>query len=255
MIELSNVSMKRDGREILNIEHLSIESDKFTVILGHNGSGKSTLLNLLARQVDPDKGSISYNGQAIKKLSQKKLAQEVAFLPQQQPQVAGMNVRELVRLGRFPWRGTFGRWQQKDAQIIQAAMEQTDVDQYADHMTDNLSGGEQQRAWIAMLLAQQSPILMLDEPTSALDLSHQYELMNLLRQLNQQSGRGIIAILHDINLAARYADRVIALKQGKLCFDGSPSTLLNHSTLTELYGIRIQLIDHPTLDQPVAVVA
>lgn len=255
MLELDNIRVHRDGRDILKIERLAISIHQLTVILGHNGSGKSTLMNLLARQMRPDGGDIRLNGQLINGFSQKRLAQEIAFLPQRLPEVAGLNVRELVRLGRFPWRGTLGRWQAEDTAIIQAAMEQTDVLDYADQLTDQLSGGERQRAWVAMLLAQQSPLLLLDEPTSALDLSHQYELMALLRTLNQQTHRGVVVILHDVNLAARFSDRVIALKQGRLVFDGDPVSLLSAPLLTELYGINIQLIKHPTLATKVAVVA
>ncbi len=239
----------------MNVNDLSIAPDKFTVILGHNGSGKSTLLNLIARQTKPDHGNITYNNRSIRQFSQRKLAQEIAFLPQQLPPVAGLSVRELVRLGRYPWRGTLGRWTSSDAQIIQEAMIQTDIANYAEHMTDQLSGGERQRAWVAMLLAQQAPVLMLDEPTSALDLPHQYELMTLLRQLNRESGKGIIVILHDVNLAARYADRIVALKQGKVWLEGKPDELLTSPALSDLYGINIQLIDHPTLNHSIAVVA
>lgn len=255
MLELSDIRVHRDGRDILRTDRLSLGEHQFTVILGHNGSGKSTLMNLLARQAQPDSGAIRVRGQAINSLSQKKLAQQIAFLPQRLPEVAGLNVRELVRLGRFPWRGTFGRWQAADNAIIEWAMAQTDVARYADHMTDLLSGGERQRAWVAMLLAQESPLLLLDEPTAALDLSHQYELMSLLRSLNEEAGRGIVVILHDINLAARFADRIVALKQGRVVFDGSPEALLSSPLLTDLYGIDIHLLEQPGLDRKVAVVA
>ena len=164
-------------------------------------------------------------------------------------------MRELVRLGRFPWRGLLGRWRAEDHAAIDQALAQTDVAHYADHLADRLSGGERQRAWIAMLLAQQSPLLLLDEPTSALDLAHQYELMGLLRQLNRDSGRGIVAILHDINLTARHADRVIALKQGRIFFDGSPDELLSGPLLSQLYDIDIELIEQPGSARKIAVVA
>lgn len=255
MLELNDISVCRDGREILSIENLSIQPDQFTVILGHNGSGKSTLMNLLARQIEPDSGVIQLNGQPIDNYSQRQLAQQIAFLPQRLPEVAGLSVRELVRLGRFPWRGAFGSWQAEDAEIITAAIKDTDMVHYTKHLTDQLSGGERQRAWVAMLLAQQSPLLLLDEPTSALDLSHQYELMTLLRRLNQQAQRGVTVILHDVNLAARYADRIIALKKGQLIFDGGPNELLSTSVLSELYGIHIHIIEHPVLASKVAVIA
>lgn len=255
MLELNGIRVHRDGRDILALPELSISGHEFTVILGHNGSGKSTLMNLLARQMAPDAGEIRLNRRPMDDYSQRSLAREIAYLPQHLPPVAGLNVRELVALGRYPWRGLFGRWRATDARAIDEAMAQTGVLEYADHLTDQLSGGERQRAWIAMLLAQQSPLLLLDEPTSALDLSHQYESMGLLRQLNQDTGRGVVAILHDVNLAARYADRILALKGGELVFDGTPDEMLTRDRLSQLYGIDIQLIPQPGKSRPVAVVA
>lgn len=254
MLELNQIVVRRDGREILNIEALNIAPHQFTVVLGHNGSGKSTLMKLLARQLKPDTGTLLLNGKHIHLYRQRALAQQIAYLPQRLPQVAGLNVKELVRLGRFAWRGTFGRWQAEDERLIDAAMHDTDMAHYADHITDTLSGGERQRAWVAMLLAQQSPLLLLDEPTSALDPAHQYEVMALLRRLNRDQQRGVMTILHDVNLATRYADRIIALKQGRLIFDGTPQQLLSPMVLNELYGIDTHIIPHPTQNTPLAVI-
>ncbi|MBB1486199.1 ABC transporter ATP-binding protein [Oceanospirillum sediminis] len=268
MFELHNIRIERNQRVILKLDQLSIDDKAFTVILGHNGSGKSTLMNLLARQLTPDQGEIAFQGQLLASLSQKMLARQIAFLPQRLPEVAGLTVRELVRQGRFPWRGTLGRWQKEDQQIITQAMQQTEVSAYADTLADQLSGGERQRAWIAMLLAQQSPVLLLDEPTSALDLSHQYDLMALLKQLNQETGRGVIVILHDLNLVSRFADQVIALKGGELFYQGAvhgseqqqgrtqeqDTGFLNDELLTELYQVPVRLMNHPDNLHKVAVV-
>ncbi|MGB2078203.1 MAG: ABC transporter ATP-binding protein, partial [Vibrio sp.] len=197
MYQLSDIRVNRGGRDILSIDSLSIPSDGFTVILGHNGSGKSTMVNLLCGQAKPDQGQVLLKDTNIHQLSSKELAREVAFLPQKLPDVAGLTVRELVKMGRFAWRGVFGRWQARDQSIIDAAMQKTDVAQYADSLADKLSGGERQRAWVSMLLAQESPVLILDEPTSALDVHHQYHLMDLLQNLNQETGCGVLVILHD----------------------------------------------------------
>ncbi|KIP97729.1 MULTISPECIES: ABC transporter ATP-binding protein [Pseudomonas] len=255
MLRMNDIEVRRDGRLTLALDELQLAGDQFTVILGHNGSGKSTLMNLIARQLQPDTGTLQLDGKPLASFSQREFARRVAFLPQRLPDVAGLTVRELVRLGRFPWRGLLGRWQAEDQRMIEQAMAQTDVEQYADHLADTLSGGERQRAWIAMLLAQQSPLILLDEPTSALDLAHQYELMTLLRELNLATGRGIVAILHDINLTARYADRIVALKQGRVFFDGSPEELLNNPLLSQLYDIDIELIEQPGSARKIAVVA
>lgn len=255
MFKLNNIRVIRQDRQILAIDELQIQANAVTVILGHNGSGKSTLMKLLARQITADAGIVSLNGTAIETLEQRELAKQIAFLPQQLPEVYGLSVQELVLQGRYPWRGLFTRWQEQDYRIVDDAMRQTDIARYRDQQTDLLSGGERQRAWVAMLLAQQSPLLLLDEPTSALDLCHQYELMKLLKQLNENSGKGVVVILHDLNLAARFADQIIALKQGSLAFTGSPDRLFSASRLTALYDIDIQLCPHPSLDQPIAVVA
>ncbi len=167
----------------------------------------------------------------------------------------GLNVRELCGLGRFPWQGALGRWRQEDDRIVDAALERTGLARYADHPADRLSGGERQRAWIAMLLAQEAPILMLDEPTSALDLAHQVEVLRLLRSLRETAGCGVIAILHEINLAARFADRIVALKQGRIAFSGPPQALMRPEVLSDLYGVEIQMVDHPSRATPVAIVA
>ena len=255
MFKLSQVRVNRDNRDILSIDELSIPSDGLTVVLGHNGSGKSTLVNLLSGQAEADSGQVTLNDSEINSFSQKQLAKEIAYLPQKLPDVAGLTVQELVRLGRFPWRGVFGRWQNDDEKIIIEAMKKTGVEQYADNLADKLSGGERQRAWVAMLLAQQSPVLILDEPTSALDIHHQYHLMDLLQELNKQTGCGILVILHDLNLALRYATHIVALKQGKIAFSGAKELLLDDQRLTDLYETDILLLDHPQQnDQKIAVV-
>lgn len=255
MLSLHDIQVRRDGRIILALDDLQFAGGQFTVILGHNGSGKSTLMNLIARQFTPDTGRIALDGKPLEAYRQRDFARRVAFLPQHLPEVAGLTVRELVRLGRFPWRGLLGRWQAEDSQVIERALRQTDIAHYADHLADSLSGGERQRAWIAMLLAQESPLLLLDEPTSALDLAHQYQLMALLRELNRETGRGIIAILHDVNLATRYADRIIALKGGRQFFDGTAEQLLSGDRLSALYEIDIELIDQPGQGRKIAVVS
>lgn len=254
MLSLHGIEVSRENRVILALEHLHIAADQFTVILGHNGSGKSTLLNLIARQITPDSGHIELLGKPLTGYRQREFAQRVAFLPQSLPTVAGLTVRELVRLGRFPWRGLLGRLQAEDHSIVTRALDQTDISRYADHLVDSLSGGERQRAWIAMLLAQQSPLVLLDEPTSALDLAHQYELMALLGGLKRDTHLGIVAILHDVNLTTRYADRIIALKQGRVFFDGTPAQLLSSALLSELYEIDIDLLKQPGKAHPIAVV-
>lgn len=245
MYKLSNIEMVRSGRTILAVDSLQIPTNELTIVLGHNGSGKSTLVSLLAGQQAPDSGSVELNNHQLCDYKARELAKRIAFLPQKLPTSAGLTVRELVKLGRFPWRGTLGRWNVEDKAIIDDAMLKTGVEIFADSLADQLSGGERQRAWVAMLLAQQSPILILDEPTSALDIQHQYQLMGLLAELNKKHHIGVIVILHDLNLALRYATHIVALKKGRIAFAGSAEKLLDEQQLSDLYETRIRLIDHP----------
>lgn len=254
MYQLSGVKVIRGERTILDIEALSIDPHALTVVLGHNGSGKSTLVNLLANQFAPESGQVKLDGKALSSFTPKQLAQTVAYLPQKLPEVAGLNVTELVRLGRFPWRGTLGRWRKEDSDIINDAMRETGVEQFKETLADQLSGGERQRTWVAMLLAQQADLLILDEPTSALDIQHQYQLMELLSELNKNTGKGVIVILHDLNLALRYATHTVALKSGKVAFQGKVDLLQDEQLLSDLYSTPVKLIDHPEQDHKVAVV-
>lgn len=255
MFELNDIRVVRDGRVILSVPSLTIPATELTVVLGHNGSGKSTLVDLLAGQTRPDQGEILLNNKNLTGYTKRELAQQVAFLPQKLPVSAGLTVRELVSLGRFPWRGTFGRRRPEDNIIISQAMESAGVTEFAQIPADNLSGGERQRAWVAMLLAQQSPVLILDEPTSALDIHHQYQLMRLLQDLNRTQRTGIIVILHDLNLALQYATHIIALKKGKVAFEGDAALLEDETRLSGLYETAIRLIPHPDTEQrKVAVV-
>ncbi|MDX1654346.1 MAG: ABC transporter ATP-binding protein [Candidatus Competibacteraceae bacterium] len=253
MYELTGIEVSHQGRRVLAIQRLTLAENAFTVILGHNGSGKSTLMGLLARQQSPTLGEIRLEGRPLSSYSQRKLARMIAYLPQRLPEVAGLNVRELCGLGRFPWRGALGRWRPEDHRAVDEALEQTGMSGFAEQLVDDLSGGERQRAWIAMLLAQQAPILLLDEPLSALDITHQLEVLILLRELNTTAGRGILLILHDVNLAARFASRVIALKAGRVVFDAAPERLMEPVSLREIYGVEFDLIQHPRRQIPVAV--
>ena len=249
MFDLTDIVVRRDARTILEIDQLKIPTEKMTVILGHNGSGKSTLVNILAGLLKPDQGSVKLNSENLFELSEKEWARRVAFLPQKLPSSSGLTCRELVRLGRFPWRGLFSRWNEEDEDAIKRAMHATQTEQFADSFVDALSGGERQRVWIAMLLAQSSPVMILDEPTSALDVKHQYGVLALLSQLNKKSGIGIITIIHDINLALRYATHVVALKHGKVLFQGDACLLRDENLLRSLYETPVKLLDLPESNQ------
>ncbi|MCJ8338678.1 MAG: ABC transporter ATP-binding protein [Pseudomonadales bacterium] len=254
MLQLNNVRVSRDNREILHIKQLQIDTGKFNLILGHNGSGKSTLAKLLAGQIQADSGTVLINAKASDKYKPRELAQEIGYLPQYLPQAPGLTVAELVKLGRFPWRGILGRWRDQDRSIIDTAIAQTDLGGFTDTLVDQLSGGERQRAWIAMLLAQQAKVLILDEPTAALDLAHQYQLLKLLQKLHREQGCGVIVVLHDVNLALRFASEVLALQQGRVFYQGDVEQFADPALLSKLFNVDIVLLDHPQSADKVAVV-
>lgn len=245
MYELSGIRTVRDGRTILSIDHLTIPTNEMTLILGHNGSGKSTLASVISGLVEPDAGKVMLNGKDLFVLSERDRAREVAFLPQKLPASAGLICRELVRLGRYPWRGLFGRWRDEDERAIDAALEATGTSRFAHAFADDLSGGERQRVWIGMLLAQASPVMILDEPTSALDVRHQYGVLALLEKICREEGRGVIAIIHDINLALRFATHIVAMKGGRVLFEGSADLLEDEKNLRALFEIDVKLMKHP----------
>ena len=254
MLSLSDIRVAYDGRTVLAIDRLDLRQGEFTAVLGHNGSGKSTLFRVLVRELGPDSGEVHLGDRPLAHWRQRALAQRIAHLPQRLPEVPGLTVRELCALGRYPWRGSFGRWRPEDEAAVGRALAETAMQGFADRLADELSGGERQRAWIAMLLAQEAPTLLLDEPISALDPAHQIEVLSLLARLNAGAGRDVLAILHDVNLAARFATRIIALKGGRIVFDGPPVDLMDASRLSALYGTGIELLPRPG-HLPIAVLS
>lgn len=255
MLRLSGITHAYDGRTVLEIGALEFRPGSFTAILGHNGSGKSTLMRLIAREIRPDGGTILLDGQPVARWRSRAFARRLAHLPQRLPEVPGLTVRDLVALGRYPWRGAFGRWGAADDAAVETALAETGMHSLSACFADEISGGERQRAWIAMLLAQEAPLLLLDEPIAALDPGHQVEVLRLLAQLGRERGRDVIAVLHDVNLAARFAERVIALKRGRVSFDGPPARLMDEATLSALYDTAIELVPRPGRLLPVAVPA
>lgn len=254
MLQLNNIRINRNGRDILQIDKLSIATDSFTLILGHNGSGKSTLAKLLAGQMQPDTGEVLLDQKKLSSFKPRAMAKEIGYLPQYLPQAPGLCVSELVKLGRFPWRGALGRWRSEDKDIIEQAMIQTDTQAFSSSHVDQLSGGERQRAWIAMLLAQQAKVLILDEPTAALDLAHQYQMLSLLKKLHLEQNRGVIVVLHDINLALRFAQEILALQNGTVFYQGELTQFKNDELLSKLFNLPLTLLDHPNHNDKVAVV-
>jgi iron-chelate-transporting ATPase len=249
---LNNVSFRTSDRTLLEPISLTLYRQRVCGLIGHNGSGKSTLVKLLARQQSPASGAIGFDGKPLADWGNRELARKIAYLPQQLPAADGLTVRELVALGRYPWHGALGRFTALDRDKTHQAMELTDVSHYADRAVDSLSGGERQRVWLAMLVAQDSECLLLDEPISALDIAHQLEVLALVRRLSEERGLAVIVVLHDINMAARFCDDLVALKGGRMLIHGSSAQIMRAETLGAIYDIPMGIFGHPHGGSPIA---
>jgi iron complex transport system ATP-binding protein len=226
--------------------YLTLQPGEWLSLIGANGSGKSTLLKLLSRILSPQQGAVLLNGRDIHRQPAKAIAQTLALLPQQQTIPAGLTVHQLVSLGRTPYQDWW-QWElaAEDRHWVHKALTQTQLEDFCDRPVEALSGGERQRAFLALALAQDPKILLLDEPTTYLDLCHQLELLELLKHLNQQQGLTIITVLHDINLAARYSDRLTLLKEGRLYATGTPTKVLTSQTLADVFNIDATVMQTP----------
>jgi iron complex transport system ATP-binding protein len=231
---------------IIHHLNLQIQQGEWLSLLGGNGSGKSTLLKLLMRLLTPQQGVVWLDGKAIHTLPPQVVAQQLALLPQQQTVPSGLTVQQLVSLGRTPYQ-PWWRWEltTEDRAEIERAMALTQVTNFADRSVESLSGGERQRAFLALALAQNPRVLLLDEPTTYLDLRYQLELLKLLRDLQQQQGLTIITVLHELNLAIRYSDRLALLKNGHLVAIGTPAIVMTPAVVTEVFGVAIAILDTP----------
>jgi len=254
MLCANQISIERQGNLLLDKVSCEIAPNQLVALVGHNGSGKSTLIKSLAGEMTITEGSISLDSRNIGTFGHKQLAQKMAYLPQQLPDAAGFTVRELVMLGRYPHQ----KWLQKptdfDKQKVQQALQLTQVEPFADRITATLSGGERARAWLAMCLAQDTEYLLLDEPLAALDMHYQLEIIQLIRRLVDEQGLGVVMIIHDINLAAQYADHIIALKKGQICHSGNVMTTMQPPVLSNIFNVNMKLLAHPDTGLPVAIV-
>lgn len=237
-----NIHLTIDGREILSDVTLEFPAGEVVALVGHNGSGKSSLLKILARQLTATVGTSAYADRELATYDNRSFARTIAYLPQDLSTGSDMTVRELVACGRYPWHGALGRFSAEDREKVDAAIQATGIEAYADRLVGTLSGGERQRAWIAMLVAQDASCLLLDEPTAALDIAHQLEVLSLIRQLAHDAGKSVVVVLHDINMAARFCDRIHALKSGRVVASGLPEEILAPDTLYSIYGIEMNVI-------------
>ena len=249
-LEARDLSMGYAQTTIIDDLNLIIPSGQVTAIVGPNGCGKSTLLAGLARLHKPSAGQVLLDGKVIGSLPSRDVARRLALLPQDASAPDGLTVSELIRFGRQPHQSLLRQWSEEDQAIVEAALVAADLVDLADRPLESMSGGQRQRAWIAMAIAQATPLLLLDEPTSALDLGHQIEVFELIRQL-AAAGKTVVMVVHDLSSACRYADHLIAMHQGHIVASGTPQEIVTPELVEHLYGVRCTLLRDPLSGTPV----
>ncbi|WP_136253501.1 ABC transporter ATP-binding protein [Onishia niordana] len=242
-----------DTRRVLDGVDLAVAEGKLTVLLGPNGSGKSTLLKTLARTHTPSAGRVCLDGEDIHHRNTRQVAQRLGILPQGPAAPEGLTVRQLVGMGRFPHQRLWRQDAEQDARAIREAMAYADVTDFAERSVDALSGGQRQRCWIAMVLAQETDLILLDEPTTFLDLKVQVDLLDLLSRLAHEHGRTLLLVLHDLNLAAAYADQLIMMRDGRIERSGTPAEVFTAANLKAVFDLDAHVIRDPHSGQPVCV--
>ncbi|KAF1072191.1 MAG: putative siderophore transport system ATP-binding protein YusV [Pseudomonas citronellolis] len=251
-LEARQLGMGYGSRKIIEGLDLRLPPGQVTAIVGPNGCGKSTLLAGLARLQKPSAGAVLLNGKAIGSLPSREVAQQLALLPQDASAPDGLTVAELIRFGRQPHQGLLRQWSAEDARVVAAALRAADLEDLAERPLDSMSGGQRQRAWIAMAIAQDTPLLLLDEPTSALDLGHQIEVFELIRELSA-AGKTVVMVVHDLSSACRYADHLVAMRDGRIVAEGAPAQIVTPELVQTLYGVHCTLLRDPHSGTPVIV--
>lgn len=252
-IETKNLDIAYDDTLIVRELNMQIPEGKITSIIGANGCGKSTILKAVGRILKPKKGVVHLSGQDISKLPTKEIAQNMAILPQTPTAPSGLTVGELVAYGRFPHQKGFGNLTEEDKRIVKWALTATKLSEFERREVDALSGGQRQRVWIAMALAQQTDLILLDEPTTYLDLAHQLEVLKLLYELNRNQKCTIVMVLHDLNLAARFSDYIIAIQKGAIIKHGTPEEVMTPEVLRKTFNINADVVIEPKSNRPVCI--
>ncbi|PWE52461.1 cobalamin/Fe(3+)-siderophore ABC transporter ATP-binding protein [Metarhizobium album] len=232
---------------------LAIPPRAFTALIGSNGSGKSTILRTLGGLLSPRAGRVLLDGRPLSRLTTKEIARGVGMLAQGPVAPEGLTVLDLVRQGRYPHLPLFGRASERDEEACAEALALTGMTELAGRPLDNLSGGQRQRAWIAMTLAQETPILLLDEPTTFLDLAHQIEVMELLSRLVAERGKTVVAVLHDLNQAARHADHIVLLKAGAVVAAGGPEDVVTAERIADVFSVAVRVVPDPVTATPMCI--
>jgi iron complex transport system ATP-binding protein len=244
-----------DDRVVAEGLSVEIPDGSFTVIVGPNACGKSTLLRALSRMLRPKEGTVYLDGQAISSQPSKQVARTLGLLPQSPIAPDAITVSDLVARGRYPHQGLLRQWSADDARAVAEALAATATTELADRPVDELSGGQRQRVWLAMALAQETPILLLDEPTTFLDIAHQIEVLDLCADLREERGHTMVAVLHDLNHACRYATHLIAMREGRIVAEGAPSDIVDAALVEAVFGLPCQVIEDPESGTPLVVPA
>ncbi|GAA0922254.1 ABC transporter ATP-binding protein [Nonomuraea longicatena] len=252
-LQAVDVKLGYGDRLIVDGLDLGIETGTVTTIIGPNGCGKSTLLRALGRLLKPSGGEVLLDGKRIAAIPTKEVARVLTVLPQSPTAPEGLTVADLVARGRHPHQTWYRQWSSDDESAVGHALDLTGLADLAERPLDELSGGQRQRAWISMALAQGTDLLLLDEPTTFLDLAHQVEVLELVRHLHRESGRTIVMVLHDLNLAARYTDRLVAMREGRVVAAGTPHEVLTEDLLRTVFGLDSKIIDDPVAGTPLVV--
>ncbi|MCP3822011.1 ABC transporter ATP-binding protein [Streptomyces sp. A3M-1-3] len=249
------LTLAYEDRTVVHDLDLAIPDGQVTVIVGPNACGKSTTLRALGRLLKPRGGAVLLDGTELARIPTRKIAQSIGLLPQSPVAPEAITVADLVARGRQPHQHWWQQWSEADERAVTDAMERTDVGALAERSVDELSGGQRQRVWIAMALAQETDLLLLDEPTTFLDISHQVEVLDLVRQLNHERGRTVVAVLHDLNQAARYAHHLVAMKAGRIVAEGCPRDIVTADLVREVFGMQAVVIPDPVTGSPLVIPA
>ncbi|MGX6445390.1 ABC transporter ATP-binding protein [Neobacillus sp. K501] len=253
VIETKDLSLSYGDTLIIDELNLKIPKGEITVFIGANGCGKSTLLRSIARLLKPKSGAVLLDGQAIAKLSTKEVAKKMAILPQSPSAPEGLTVLQLIKQGRYPHQTWLKQWSEEDEKKVNDALKATRLEDLKERTVDSLSGGQRQRAWIAMTLAQDTDVILLDEPTTYLDMTHQIEILDLLFELNEKKKRTVVMVLHDLNLACRYAHNIVALKDQKIYAQGKPEYVINCSLVKNVFGMECEVTMDPLFGTPLCI--
>jgi iron complex transport system ATP-binding protein len=252
-LRAENVRLAYGERTVVDGLDLEVLAGTVTAVIGPNGCGKSTLLRALGRLLKPVSGSVLLDGERIDRMPTREVAKVLGILPQAPTAPEGLTVADLVARGRHPHQAWYRQWSADDEEAVAQALEWTGMADLAERPVDELSGGQRQRAWISMALAQGTDLLLLDEPTTFLDLAHQVDVLELVRRLHAEAGRTVVMVLHDLNLAARYADRLVAMRDGRIVASGAPGEVITEALLAEVFGLAARVIEDPVAGTPLVV--